>query len=193
MKHFYLTFVLFFVAQIANAQTQYAKPGDKIDSLRTVTAVSACEEFTWIGTNNGICRISKKSGKKNYYSTTNTPLQSNHITSVCCRANGDVWIGTPKGILFYDGYAFNVVDIDNSKLPENFITSMKEDKNNDLWIGTSKSGLVKVHRNRFFIYNVANSSLNDNNICTIKTDLKDNLVITSYTNDSILTSCLVKK
>ena len=157
MNNIYFSIALL-LALTTNAQNVNINVGDKLEDNNLVTAVSCDGEYTWAATTNGIYKVSNKTKKSVYYSTANSPLQSNNVTSVCCRANGDVWIGTPKGIVFFDGYTFNTVDTENSILPENNITGMKEDANNDLWIGTSKSGLVKVHRNRFYIYNTVSQN-----------------------------------
>lgn len=193
MKKIYILILLLILTFSSEAQTFSVKVGDKIDSTTVVTAVSECANYIWAGTNKGLYKICKKNKKDRIYTMVNSCLPCNYITSICCRTNGDVWIGTAKGILVFDGYAFMLVNEDNSKLPENFITSLKEDKNNDLWIGTHKSGIIKVHHNRFFLYNHANSSLHNNIICGITADNQNNLIITSLAKDSMPVSSLVKK
>ena len=133
-----------------------------------VTAFAQNENYTWTGTYNGVTRVNKKNRKQVHFTTNNSALPSNCITSICCRSNGEVWIGTAKGILRYDGYAFIVVNTENSALPDEHITSMEEDASGDLWIGTCK-GLVKVHGSRYAVYDHHNSQLNSDRVC-LETD-----------------------
>jgi ligand-binding sensor domain-containing protein len=192
MKNLYTLILILVISTLSNAQIQ-VHVGDKINGSIAVTAVDETETFFWVGTNKGLYKIKKEGKDYVYYSTSNSDLQSNHITAICCRKDGDVWIGTTKGILYYDNYAFNTMDTDNSKLPENYITSMEEDSKGDLWIGTYSSGLVKVHRNKFQIFNHENSTLAGNNVHSILLDQQNNLTISLVKSEAVPLSSIVKK
>ena len=154
-----------------NDAAKFVCPNSKI------TAVAQSEKFLWIGTDNGVFRVNRKTEKTIYISVSNSKLPSNNITSICVRKDGNVWIGTTKGILRYDRFAYIVVNNENSVLPENTITSIVEDKNNDLWIGTSHSGLVRVHNLSFQVYNQKNSPLKSDNITSLTKDEKGNVFV----------------
>jgi ligand-binding sensor domain-containing protein len=118
-----------------------------------ITAISENDEHIWIGTNNGLVRITKKNGKRRVYHTRNSILPANYITSVCTRNNGHVWIGTLKGIVMNDGYCFFWMNTENTDLPDNTISFLSEDANGILWIGT-RTGLVKVCGNKFHQFDI---------------------------------------
>lgn len=161
-KLYFTTLLLLLLLSLSKAQLMI-HVGDKIGTDMIVTAVDDTETHFWVGTNKGLYKVNKSNKKDVEFTTANSPLQSNYITSICCRANGNIWIGTPNGIVRYNGYTFDVVDTDNSKMPENYTTDLKEDSNGDLWIGTVSNGLVKVHgNNTFLVYNNATPTFTNN-------------------------------
>jgi ligand-binding sensor domain-containing protein len=111
----------------------------------SVTAVSG--KYEWRGTAHGLLRIHIKKKKQVVYTTANSIFPSDSITCICCRSNGDVWIGTPKGIVRFDSFAFLLITTDNSELPENSIISITEDALGDLRIITLHNNLAEVRGN----------------------------------------------
>ncbi|HEY6162495.1 MAG TPA: two-component regulator propeller domain-containing protein [Bacteroidia bacterium] len=164
-SHLYV-FCLALLLIFSGALRSQSLPGKNMDSV--ITAFAQDKQYAWTGTYHGITRVNKKSKKQVRFTTHNSALPSNYITCIYCRSNGEVWIGTPKGILRYDGYAFIPVNTENSALPDEHITSMQEDANGDLWIGTCK-GLVKVHGSKYFVYDHHNSQLSNDRVC-LETD-----------------------
>ncbi|MGZ3865429.1 MAG: two-component regulator propeller domain-containing protein [Bacteroidia bacterium] len=193
MKNLYFLIIFLLATTFSKAQV-IAQVGDIIDNA-TVTAVDESDSHYWIGTNKGLYRVNKEGKDYVFYTTKNSAITSNKITSICCRKDGHVWIGTNEGITYYDNFAFTSINVENSKLPENNITSMKEDANGDLWIGTLNSGLVKVHYNKFEIFNQDNSTLANNSIHAIKLDQQNNLVVSVLQKDSatLTASNIVRK
>jgi ligand-binding sensor domain-containing protein len=112
------------------------------DSIFTARAGDGKNE--WKGTTNGLIRINLRTNEQQVYTTLNSVLPSDSITCICVRSNGDVWIGTPKGIVRYDQFAFLLITTENSNLPENAVTGLKEDNDGALWISTRHYGQVCV-------------------------------------------------
>ncbi len=168
------------------------KIGDTLDNGFILTAIDRNQNYTWAGTDKGLFRFSNKNNKKHFYPLHTNGFVSDYVTSVCCRANGQVWIGTLNGMLEYDGYGFIVYCTENSKLPENHVTAISEDKNEDLWIGTEKSGVVKIHHNHFYTYNHFNSTLPFDIIKTIGPDAKGKFVINASEKDSVSLASIQK-
>ncbi len=73
----------------------------------------------------------------------NSKLPDNYITSIACDAEGRTYVGTRNGILYWDHYAFILINTENSKLPENHITCLEFDHDGNLLIGTRNAGLFK--------------------------------------------------
>jgi ligand-binding sensor domain-containing protein len=130
-------------AQGANYKVNDTILGDKI-----ITALAESEEYRWVGTTNGLIRISRKTGKQKIYTRENSNLPGGFITSLCCRKNGHVWIGTMNGIVVNDGYYFFWMNVENTDIPDNQVFFIVEDKDQVVWVGTH-SGLLKVRNNKF--------------------------------------------
>lgn len=80
----------------------------------------------WIGTNNGVWLFDKNvSYQLNYFNTENSPLPSNAINQIdIIPFTGEVFFGTPEGIVSYRAEATDVIDAnDNVKIFPNPITS----------------------------------------------------------------------
>ena len=171
------TIAMLFIACVSFSQINKLNPEKYVAANSKITSVAESEKFLWIGTNNGVVRVSKKNEKIIHFNVSNSKLPSNDVTSICVRKDGNVWIGTANGILRYDQFAYVIVNTENSLLSENKITSIVEDKNNDLWIGTH-TGLVRVHNSKFQVFNQKNSpSLASDNIVSLSTDESGNLCI----------------
>lgn len=187
MKNAFLFGFIFFVIN-SFAQSYEGISGILLDTSIRVTSNSESEKFTWIGTEKGLLRINKKNKKKTFLTTSNSNLPSNHITRICCRKNGQVWIGTQRGIMVYDNYGYILYTKENSKLPDEYITAITEDKNEDLWLGTQYGGLVKLHHTIFKIYNKNNSFLNDNSIKSLTINESGNMVVNGKATETIYAS-----
>ena len=58
-------------------------------------------------------------------------------------SNGDLWLGTSRGLFYYQPQIKALTHYDQSKgMSDDFVVSIEQDNNNDLWLGT-RSGLIK--------------------------------------------------
>jgi len=89
----------------------------------------------WVGTIGGgvavlddgklIKVINKKAG-----------VLSNNVKTLLLRSNGNVWIGTDKGVSIFDGLKLKRNVTKNNGLASNKILSLAEDNKGNVWIGT---------------------------------------------------------
>lgn len=77
-------------------------------------------------------------------------LPDSTVTSVANTPDGYLWIGTPNGLVRYDGYRFRTFYPGNTPaLTCTHITSLLCDRTGTLWVGTQDGSLVKVNRGIF--------------------------------------------
>ncbi|MBN1117200.1 MAG: hypothetical protein JXA77_08350 [Bacteroidales bacterium] len=67
-------------------------------------------------------------------------LPDSYVLSITQAANGDIWIGTRKGLAVFNGTAWETI---TENLPDLYITAIAFDKVAGTWVGT-KSGLVSL-------------------------------------------------
>lgn len=71
-------------------------------------------------------------------------LSSSITRCVLQDARGMLWIGTPEGLHYYDGYTFKIFrksSVDPNTLRDNFITKLAEDTAGDIWMGYQQGGV----------------------------------------------------
>lgn len=81
--------------------------------------------------------------------------------------DGQRYVGSIKGISFWDGYSNLPFTTDNSGIPENNITALAVDDQNNLWIGTNSKGIVKGFGKSFKPYKTKTIPTHDLNIYSI--------------------------
>ncbi len=129
-------------------------PTGQITPEGRVTSMSENEKFSWFGTDQGVIRINKKSGKTRWITTKNSQLPSDYITSIACAPDGRVWIGTCQGIFFWDNTAYILIDHNNSNLPDDRVTALEYDNSGSLWVGTHGGFLLKTKGFHFTTWNI---------------------------------------
>ncbi len=132
-----------------------------------------------------------------YNTTSNPALPANAITALASDNNGNIWIGSPSGLIKFDGTSFTTY---NSGLGAAVINCL-ETVGNQVYVGTN-SGLFRFDGSNFTGYNVGNGKLPSDTVTCIKAESnnliwlggKDRLVqfninaaytITSYSNLAI--------
>jgi ligand-binding sensor domain-containing protein len=103
-----------------------------------------CESLTawWIGTTNGVSMIKKKNMKTVRYTAENSMLPSNRITAICSRPDGQVYIGTDRGIMRYDRFSFMIINTENSRLASDNIVSLRFDADRGIIVTTDTPFLI---------------------------------------------------
>jgi ligand-binding sensor domain-containing protein len=96
----------------------------------------------WIGTTNGVIMIKKKSMKTVRYTSENSILPSNKVTAICTRPDGQVYIGTDRGILRYDRFSFMIINTENSRLTSDNIISLRFDADSGIVVITDSPFLI---------------------------------------------------
>lgn len=84
--------------------------------------------------------------------TTDNGLPHSICQVVVEDAMGFVWIGTPSGLVRYDGVYFETFNDQNSLLPENNVTALYQSSNGkNLWVGTVNGSItcINISDNRF--------------------------------------------
>ena len=110
----------------------------------------------WIGTQEGLNRLNKKTGEMYPYSSPVIP--NNSVSCLLVTKDNTVWVGTDFGLCRYSPAqdSFIVYDDlrDNRALSQAAIKSLFEDSDGDLWIGTWSGGLHRYSskENKFYAY-----------------------------------------
>ncbi len=105
----------------------------------------------WIGTDKrGLNKYDYKTGKFVHVKF-DKDFAVSKINSVCDDVNGNLWVGTDRGLFLYSGnkklIKRYIHDPNNSKsLSNSVIRAVLIDRNNDLWVGT-ENGLNKFNKN----------------------------------------------
>jgi len=99
-------------------------------------------DIKWIGTANGLIRISAESWYE--FNSANSLLPSSYIRAITVTDKGIVWIGTDKGLASYNGQKWSLFNTDNSVLASNSITCIIYDPMNErVWVGTEE-GVIRI-------------------------------------------------
>ncbi len=70
-------------------------------------------------------------------------LPANAVTSIAQSADGRLWLGTPQGLVFFDGVGFHVFDPSKEgDLGSKVITSLAPRVGGGLWLGLDRGGLA---------------------------------------------------
>lgn len=112
-------------------------------------------------------------------------LSSNHIHCIFQDSKGFIWLGTPLGLIRFNGYSFTDFkhnEDDSTSIGKGDVWAIYEDHNNNLWVGTQGGGLNLYNRNKdnfihYYDHGETGKSVNDNNINTITGDSFNNLWI----------------
>lgn len=128
----------------------------------------------WIGSfMAGLFRYNLKSGAlKHYLQGQNNGLPSDAVFSMAQDSKSRIWIGTTRGLRFYDQKSNTFNKINYAILDNDFIYCLHIDSENNLWIGTRNNGLFK--------YNTHNGEIDQWQKSSNKNSLTDNYITTIY-------------
>lgn len=92
------------------------------------------------------------------YTTTNSGLPSNSITSIASDSAGNIWVGTSGGgVARFDGTTWSVYTTANSGLPSNSITAVAIDRDDIKWFGSDGSNVIRFDGVTWKVYQQINS------------------------------------
>jgi len=147
----------------------------------------------WVATEgDGLIQYHLETGEKNIFlhSPGVTSIADNNIRCVGKDTDGNIWLGTFKGLTIFDP---NTNTLENYyhqisqpyTISQNSVRCFFKDKQNGIWLGTFYGGLNYYHKNdikfNLLSQNTGRLSLNDEVVSAIKEDSKGNFWI--GTND----------
>lgn len=88
----------------------------------------------WTATPVGVYKWNLDLGTYQKYSTADG-LASNYVTSIAQDTQGNLWLGTDKGVSRYDGTNWKTFSMKDG-LANNFVTTIAVDKQGNIWLGT---------------------------------------------------------
>ncbi len=86
---------------------------------------------------------------KNWQADQNFPYQG--VTALAQSGDGYLWIGTPDGLLCFDGFDFQLFSMDNvPAFRNNFVSTFISDRQNRLWLIIDGRQLVMFDREKWY-------------------------------------------
>ncbi len=139
---------LFTIVNILITLTLFAQKQPDINSIidknARVTAFAETDNSYWYGTDKGLYRIKKKSMRVYFFNEKNSALPSDNVTCICTKPDGEVYVGTDKGILRYDLYALINITTENSDIPSNNIKFLSFDPKKGITVRTIDNSMAMV-------------------------------------------------
>jgi ligand-binding sensor domain-containing protein len=151
----------------------------------TANAVAQTGTAVWVGTNNGIIKVSKKTGKIVRITTDNSSLPSNRVTGICVTPDENVYASTDKGIFRFDGVSHMLISTENANLPTDNFTSIASDERGRIFLGTKDKGIVMMENYRCEVFNKGNSELTSNSVTKVYRD-ENGLIIGQLDNGNLV-------
>jgi ligand-binding sensor domain-containing protein len=173
---------LFLPVLIALILSAFGSPGKDAKSRmfhcdsQQVNVRLETDRYCWIGTNHGLYCIRKKGNRVSHMTTGNSILLSDTVTCIVACDNGDVYIGTPNGIVRYDGYAFLMITTENSTLKSNRITSLMCVNGDEVFAGTYGGGITVFSGYKSKTYTSKNTSMANDYVLRFEKAGGDSLV-----------------
>lgn len=95
----------------------------------------------WMASTTRLTKL--EGGILTHYTTSNSDIPDNDVSSLAEDTLGNIWLGTVAGgVAKFDGSAFTVYNTSNSTLPDNYIETIDISNYNTPWVGTNGGGLA---------------------------------------------------
>ncbi|WP_434798386.1 ligand-binding sensor domain-containing protein [Terrisporobacter vanillatitrophus] len=156
------------------------------------------QDNLWIGTNQGINKISAKTNKVSHYTIGNIKTtQWGKISSIIFDNKNNLWVGTSEqGLKKIDlknnkVKSFNMDENDTNKLQSNAIRKILQDSSGNMWMATEKGLSKYIEGDTFVTYqnkDYDNSTLANNIVFTLMEDDSGLIWAGTYTGVSIYDS-----
>lgn len=104
----------------------------------------------WVMTDQGLNKLNITTEKFDVFSTDNSKLSHNSVTSMIERKNGEYLIGSYGGgidVLKNKKFIYNFSHNGNNSISSNLISSLQLQKDSILWVGNWQNGLNKIELN----------------------------------------------
>jgi signal transduction histidine kinase/ActR/RegA family two-component response regulator len=111
-----------------------------------ITAIILLCEFSSVQTSEP---QSKPNEYRHQFWTTEDGLPTNTIQAIQQTLDGYLWLGTPAGLVLFDGQSFRTYDKTDLNTSNSDVLSLFVDSEGRLWIGTNGGGIVEFKENRF--------------------------------------------
>lgn len=120
-------------------------------------------------------------GQWQFFSNVNTPILSfSYIRSILFDTNGTAWFTTAfKGIIRYDGIAWDTITQNNSGLPDNRVYFLAQAPDGAIWAST-ENGLARFDGQNWTTLNTGNSDLPSNKTRRIAFDKAGGMYVTYW-------------
>lgn len=148
-----------------------------VDS-QDITCKSETDKYLWVGTNHGLYFVRKKDGRIYKMLKENSNLPSDTITAMAALPNGEVFIGTARGLVRYDNYAFLIINNENSALICNGITSVKSSGSGDVYVGTRTGGVTVFSGLRSRTFSSRNAPFTVDHVISFQLQGADSVIVT---------------
>ena len=121
-------------------------PGNKLEKADfpqlpdNITSVCSDHSYLWVGTLQGLYRVNLEDGKVLYYKHFGDDNQQieNRVVSLYRSSKGDLFVGTPVGVLIYDRSRDLLVPV--PALADITVESFVEDGAGNLWLASYSQG-----------------------------------------------------
>lgn len=164
--------------------------GKKLNFFTIKSTLFDSKKRLWVGTYlNGLYMMDLKKGTLKLFSEKPNDvdgLWNNAVTRFLEDGAGRIWIGTDKGLNYYDPgtETLRKVRLGKANLsPAPPVTSLFEDAKKTLWVGTKTMGLIKYTNGsiKYYNHNPENQkSISNNSITSINEDAAKRLWIGTY-------------
>lgn len=160
-------------------ETRFKNLFKDLNGISGNNVYAICEQgkFLWIGTNKGLFRYDRKTGKivQKQFTTRSFSEKEKEVYCIYSDSEGDLWVGTKNAGLYLlkkDSETFRSFysDYDDfTTLSGNAIYCITQDRKGNLWIGTDKNGLNRKEKgsDKFKRYQFEaedSNSISDNNL-----------------------------
>ncbi|OQW86447.1 MAG: hypothetical protein BWK78_10055 [Thiotrichaceae bacterium IS1] len=165
--------------------TIFQKNGDSFSTDESANYIEVIiddgQDGLWIGTwGHGLAHLNNNSSQIHFIDQNNfewpvnlenPDFTANTINSLLRDGQGDLWVGTENGLIYFNDNQKLLFNTENSSLPDNSIYALLDDGNNGLWIGTW-GGLAHLSddKKKWNIFNTENSKLPDDFVNAIVSD-----------------------
>lgn len=132
------------------------------------------DKTLWIGSfRNGLYAYNTATNThKSFHSNSNSGLTSDAIFQIKRQSNGTIWIGTTRGLRYFDKQSNTFKTINHSILDTDFVYCLIIDRNDNIWVGTTRHGLFHINTKTNEVSEWQNSGMNDVYITCLYQDSK---------------------